>query len=124
MQTIRHRLRSFTWVALFAMLGLAFAPTVSHALNAGTTSNPWTEICTTADARSASGTPALPGDVGHIEHCPLCALSAGALGLPPADAVPGVVPSRTSFDAEPSALAPRALRGWRVAQPRAPPLPS
>ena len=83
MQTIRHRLCTFTWVALFAMLGLAFAPTVSHALNAGTTPNPWTEICTTADARSASGAPALPCEVGHIGHCPLCALSAGALGLPP-----------------------------------------
>ena len=106
------------------MLGLALAPTVSHALNAGTTSNPWTEICTTADARLASGTPALPADVGHIEHCPLCALSAGALGLPPAHAVPGVVPTRSLFGAEPLALAPRGPRGWAIAQPRAPPLHS
>lgn len=48
MQALRPFLRRWTWAALFAVLGLALAPTVSHALAADGPRNAFTEICSAA----------------------------------------------------------------------------
>jgi Protein of unknown function (DUF2946) len=87
--SLRRRLRSFTWLALFAMLGLALAPSISHALSAQQASNPWTEIC----SASASGEqPVGKGSAAmHLEHCALCCVAASAMGMPPAP--PAVLPA-------------------------------
>ncbi len=108
------------------MLGLALLPTLSHALAGRDTR--WAEVCTPqgtrlvavdAAERSASGTPMRAQ--AHLEHCPYCALSAPALGPPPA--VPAVLPPRPLAQAVPALFlhAPRTLFAWRSAQPRGPP---
>ena len=51
MQVIRRLFRRATWFAIFAMLGLALAPTVSHALAASGPGNPWAEICSVAGGK-------------------------------------------------------------------------
>jgi hypothetical protein len=113
---IRQRLRLFTWIALFAMLGLAIAPSVSHALSAQQASNPWTEIC----SAPSSGEPPRSAAM-HLEHCAMCCVAASAMGMPPAPVT--VLPA-----AEGAALvaalfleAPHPLHAWRPPQARAPP---
>ena len=117
-QTIRRQLQRLTWLALVAMLGLALAPTVSNALSAANASAPWADICSTAEGGSS---PAAPGDLGHLQHCPLCCQLAGVLGMPPADVVPLAAPGRQAQGPVPTTAVPRAPRAWAAAQPRGPP---
>jgi hypothetical protein len=119
-QTLRRRLRAFTWIALFAMFGLALAPTVSHAVNASNGSNPWAEICSTANGNGA-GLPTLPGTLNHIDHCPLCGHGAGPLGLPPSAALVLPLPTRDVHVVPLADAAVAHLFTWAAAQPRAPP---
>lgn len=100
------------------MLGLALAPTVSNALSAATASAPWADICSTAEGGSS---PAAPGDLGHLQHCPLCCQLASAMGMPPANVVPLAVPGRPARGELPAAVVPRAPHAWAAAQPRGPP---
>jgi hypothetical protein len=120
-QHIRHRLRLFTWLALVAMLGLALAPSVSHALSAQHTSNPWTEICSSSS--SNSGEPAGSGGAAmHLGHCALCSVAASAIGMPPA---PIVVPLPSAGGRHLPTLflaAAHSLFAWSPPQARAPPL--
>ena len=117
MTTLRHRLHLFTWLALFAMLGLALAPSVSHAVNAQQASNPFTEICSTPapgeQPRSA---------VMHLEHCAMCVVAAHAVGMPPAPVGVLPVPQGVTFVAALFLDAPRTLFAWRPPQARGPPL--
>lgn len=66
------------------MLGLALAPSVSHALSAQQASNPWTEICSasTSGEQPGKGSAAM-----HLEHCALCCVAASAMGMPPSPLV-------------------------------------
>ena len=116
----RRRLRLFTWLALFAMLGLAVAPSVSYALSAGNASNPFTEIC----SASPSGT-APSGNTGsaamHLEHCALCCIAAQHMGMPPAPATPLPAPEGADYVAARFLDASRTLFAWTAAQARAPP---
>ncbi len=111
------------------MLALALLPSLSHAL-AGRDSR-WAEVCTPQGTRlvavdaaersgGSGGTPMQAQ--AHLEHCPYCALSAPALGLPPA--VPAVLPPQALAQAVPALFlhAPRTLFAWRSAQPRGPPV--
>jgi Protein of unknown function (DUF2946) len=116
--SLRHRLRTFTWLALFAMLGLALAPSVSRALDADPASNPWAQICTTPGSVDA---PALPGTLAHAEHCPLCGHGAGPLGLPPAAVAVLALPAQRAFVAPPARAAVAHASVRATAQPRAPP---
>ena len=136
-QSLRSRLRSFTWLALFAMLGLALAPTVSHALatvGVAGGSKPWAEICSAAGAKLSSAavlpdtpespeSPAAPSDgtAMHPEHCPLCTLASHTSALPPADPALLPVPDGAAYLPALFSHAPRPLFAWASARPRGPP---
>ena len=87
LQLVRHRLRRFSSIALLAIFGLALAPTISHALNHARGGSIFNEVCTPegmkqlsvdmADAGNSSNAPAL----NHMEHCPLCGLTAASLAV-------------------------------------------
>ena len=122
MQFIRRLFRPAAWLALVAMLGLALAPTVSHALAASGPGNPWAEICSVAGGAKvvadAAGTQADAG--AHLGHCPLCGQVGAAPALPSAEYVPVRI---DGADALPSLFlhAPSTPFAWAAAQPRAPP---
>ena len=118
MQALRHRLRVFSWVALFAMAGLALAPTLSQVLAAADASNPWLQVCTTS---SGSGAPEAPQGAGHVGHCPLCTQWADVLGLLPTVVAALPAPVRDAFVASSGDVAPAPSFTWVNAQPRAPP---
>jgi hypothetical protein len=119
--------RFAAWVACFAMLFAALAPSVSHALSMSR-GEIWSEIC------SASGTkfvkvsvdqggiadPATQGSI-HLEHCPFCATHAESFALPPNAGF--IVPLIETQDTHPFLFfqAPHPLAIWTVAQSRAPP---
>ena len=124
---LRHRCQRLSLVAFLAIFGLAFAPTISHALAHGGGSA-WSEVCTpqgtklvtAADGSSDGGQPATTLD--HMTHCPLCGLSA----------TPFAVPVVAPVSIEPAGLshllptlflsAPRPLFAWAASQPRGPPV--
>jgi Protein of unknown function (DUF2946) len=113
---IRQRLRLFTWVALFAMLGLAIAPSVSHALSAQQASNPWTEICSTSNPGEQPRSAAM-----LLEHCAMCVVVAQAIGMPPAPVTALPAPEGAAYVAALFLEASRPLFAWRPPQARAPP---
>ena len=122
---LRAHLKPVAWLALVAMLALAVLPTVSRALSFGGM-NGWTENAAHAGMHGAGHdhgqhAGAQAQHAGHLEHCPLCALSFAAVTLPPA---PSAAPALTLLRFEPPPLflrAPRTLFAWRSAQPRGPP---
>lgn len=109
-----------------AIFALAFVPTVSRLLAAGTGNAAWAEICTpqgtrllaAADDGQASGT--VQGG-SHLDHCPLCGLS-GDAPLPPAAANAVAVTAPRALLPRLFLHAPRPLFAWAAAQPRAPPV--
>lgn len=113
---IRQRLRLFTWIALFAMLGLAITPSVSHALSAQQASNPWTEICSAPSSGEQPRSAAM-----HLEHCAMCVVAASAVGMPPALVAVVPIPEGEAFVAALFPDAPRPLSTWLPPQARAPP---
>lgn len=125
----RPHQRPFAWIALVAVLAMALAPTLSHALafvrgDAGV----WAEVCTpqgmrlvVVDAASAVSEPAPVRADAHIEHCPFCALGADAPGLPPAAPVALPQPLLPAFMPPLFLHAPYTPYAWRSAQPRGPP---
>ncbi len=139
---LRRHLRTLTWLALFALLGVSFAPTVSRALGveympgmgAGMTPEPPPGMPADMPADMHAGmhhdSPgAEPGaSTGHcggtsLVHCALCCVGFAVAGLPPPPTVvfalrpqgAGIVPLRRA-DAVPRSQL-RTLR-----QARAPPL--
>ena len=112
-----------SWMAILAILMMAFAPLVSQAVGAD---RAWLEICSAsgpkfvqADAGS-SNQPAKNSAAHPMEHCPYCSLHASALGMPPAPLL--VLPVIAVRDVPPAFLsAPSTLHAWRAAQPRGPP---
>jgi hypothetical protein len=70
----RRLFRHAAALALVAMLGLALAPTLSHALaTQRVNAQPWSELCSVDDAGSA---------VATLAHCPLCTPAGQAPTLP------------------------------------------
>ena len=130
MFVLRRQLRPLTWFALAAIMALALLPTLSHALAFAKGSTVWAEVCTpqgaklvaVTDAADETGTPVPAQAMVHLEHCPFCALSSGALGPPPA--VAAVKPLLLGRGAPPPLFlhAPRTLFAWASAQPRGPPI--
>lgn len=125
MGLFRLHLRPATWLALIAVLALAFAPTVSRALAFANGEAAWAEVCTPLGMKlqsvAAAGEEAPAADLGQVEHCGFCGFSAGAAPLP-------VLPTQglvlaAAVQARPSLFlqAPRTLFAWLSAQPRAPP---
>lgn len=119
--TLRQHLRRLAAIALMAVLGIVFAPTVSHALSAAGSGNPWAEICSIANGTAPVQAPTQSAPAPHLDHCPLCGLADGAAPIPVAvaawDAAGGeaLLPARFLH-------APRTLHAWASAQPRAPPI--
>jgi len=121
------------WIAAFAVLLAALAPSISHAIAAAKgTPGAWTEICTGTglkrvqlDGKDASPHAPGKGDKSfHFDDCPFCLGHAVSLGLPPA--VPPTLQSAAGPHFLPPLfyLAPRPLFAWIAAQPRAPPASS
>lgn len=116
------------WIACFAILLAALAPSISHAVSAAQGSGAgWLEVCTTAGAKlvqvaDAQNPSSLPAEKGmHFEHCPFCSTHAGSVYLPPnADFILPVVSDAPLL---PSLYyqSPRPLFIWATAQSRAPP---
>lgn len=143
MHRFRHRL--YAWIALFAMLAGALAPTISRAAAAGDQSGVryWLEVCSAsgsnlielavADAGRYGGhglVTAAPADgegaPAHLalDHCPYCGAQAGTAALPPHDPPPLIVAQRVMRAPTLFLLAPRPLFAWSSARPRAPPFPA
>ena len=125
MFAMRRRLRRITWVALTAMLALAFVPTLSHAVRiAGGVPSALSQVCTPQGARSATTSDrapdSAPGALGHLDACAFCSLHADTLGLPQAQ---WYINPTSPGEAAPPPLraAPRPLVARGRAQPRAPP---
>jgi hypothetical protein len=121
--------RFAAWIACFAILFAAFAPSISHARAAARGAG-WTEVCSTDGARLVKidagqdiGQPASGAgyDTSHLDHCPFCATHGGSyLALPGAEMT---LPAFAAQASHPFLFyhAPRPLPVWIAAQPRAPP---
>lgn len=116
---------------MFAVLGMALAPTVSHALMAASGAQ-WTEICSTSGSRwvplqaekgpPGETPPAAPSNALDMPHCPLCCHLGGDTGMPPAQPLPAVFLDNAAQLLPALFLhAPRPLFAWAAAQPRGPP---
>lgn len=115
---LRHR-RLAAWLALAAMLWLALAPTLVHALAADRDTLPWATLCSADGPKPAPGEPA--GDTAlHGGHCPLCSAQPA---LPPAPPAAWVLAADARAHEPPWLFlhAPRTLHAWRLASPRGPP---
>lgn len=123
----RHR-RGSAWLALVAILLMALAPVLSHALQVRGAAT-WSEVCTAQGARwvdvdgALVGAPAdthtTPAQV--FDHCPWCSLHSGDALLP---RLPAAVALPAGVDTVPRLFlaAPRTLFAWLAAQPRGPPV--
>ena len=114
------------WIACFAILLNALAPSISYALNARTErASPTTEICR-AGMKMASPSPmhhtSGKTDAPGAKHCPFCLPHAGSFALPP-PSVPCCALA-AGHDLFPSLfyLSPQPLFSWAAANPRGPPL--
>jgi len=112
---------------MLAILLTSLAPAISHALGSARTAS-WVEICTAQRAeRLPAGTDESGGApaVKHLlEHCPYCSIHVPALGMPPVRVAVAPVPAAAQEFPRAFLAAPRTLRAWVSAQPRAPPLAS
>ncbi|WP_409031744.1 DUF2946 domain-containing protein [Janthinobacterium sp. CG_23.3] len=128
------------WIALFAVLLNALAPSVSHAVAAARGPAPAWEMCSAdrtgyagpasaafaafvaAEQPPAAAAPEGSGKAG--EHCAYCLPHAGDFALAPAVAAPAGVVGR--HPPHPFLLyrAPRPLTAWSAARPRGPPAPA
>jgi hypothetical protein len=110
---IRRLFRRAAALALAAMLGLALAPTVSHALAAQLASaQPWSELCSLDGDQDAGA---------RLAHCPLCAQSGHTPALPatPLSLAPALAAGHAAPVAAPAGV---VVAFVRLAPPsRAPP---
>jgi hypothetical protein len=117
------------WIACFAILLNALAPSVSHAIAFGKGVPATWEICRADGSRvtvsglitSASDSDKAPGEAKAIgEDCAYCQTHAGSFGLPPATLSSLPLPGMQSV---PFLFyrAPQPLPVWATAQPRGPP---
>ena len=130
--TMHRLLRArIAWIACLAILFNAFAPLVSHAMEAAAPAPAvmTIEVCTAmgmttmplalaADGRDGSAAGKLHK---AMHHCGYCVSHAASHGLPPPSAIAfAAAPGR---DAYPPLYyhSPRPLFPWSLAQPRAPP---
>lgn len=90
----QFRRHIFRWIACFAILLNALAPTVSQALTLATgQATGWTQICSLAglrwvaleqDQSGKQDSTSAPTDQSGAEQCPFCAAHAGSSGFAPA----------------------------------------
>ncbi|MCL6484057.1 MAG: DUF2946 domain-containing protein [Janthinobacterium lividum] len=123
--------RCAAWIACFAILLAALAPSISHAVaNAKQQSGSgWAEICSVAGIRFVQlvqvDDGAADGKTGgkamQMEHCAFCSTHAGSIGLPPSPVLPLLVASGTAIFPALYYQSPSPLFIWSTAQSRAPP---
>ncbi|MFT3953668.1 MAG: DUF2946 family protein [Piscinibacter sp.] len=113
MIAVRRFFRHAAALALVAMLGLALAPTISHALATRLASvQPWGELCSVDRSGDAGAT---------LAHCPLCAQTGHTPVLPATPQVT-VLPTPDPVAATGCAAAGIALAlPWIAPPSRAPP---
>lgn len=119
--------RFAAWIACFAMLFAALAPSVSHALSLSR-GETWTEICSVGGKKFVKvsvdqggiADPAAPDSI-RVEHCPFCATHVDSFALPPT--LGFTIPLIETQEAHPFLFfqSPHPLAIWIVAQSRAPP---
>jgi hypothetical protein len=125
MNPARRPGRLATWIAIFAILLAALAPSVARALSSPQKAMPWTDICSVGGPQVAHDAAPASGSGQHegmgLKHCPFCLTHAGQFALPAV--TPDVFPTADScVEAFPPSAAipsPRFIRA--AAQPRAPP---
>ena len=119
--------RFAAWIACFAMLFAALAPSISHAWSLAQ-GEVWTEICSvggtkrvSVSAQHGSTTDPAKTDAAHLKHCAFCATHAGSLALPPGAGL--TIALIDTQDSLPFLFfqSPHPLAIWTVAQSRAPP---
>ena len=133
METMTHKLRRTSiWLATFAVLLAALAPSLSRIVFGQTAPQAgWVEICTVEGMQqlpaalfdgAGDSTPAtLPGD--HFEHCPFCFTNAFSFGLMPAGSALLPLMADRGHRLPPHALsALHAKSVWQPNQARAPPV--
>jgi hypothetical protein len=122
--------RFAAWIACFAILLAALAPSISQAVaNAKQESGSgWAEICSVAGIRfvqvdnDGAAAEKSSGKAMQMEHCAFCSTHAGSVGLPPASPVlPLLVASGTAIFPALYYQSPSPLFIWSTAQSRAPP---
>ena len=121
--------RFAAWIACFAILLAALAPSISQAVaNAKQESGSgWAEICSVAGIRfvQVDDDGAADGKSGgkamQMEHCAFCSTHAGSVGLPPSPMLPLPVASGTAIFPALYYQSPSPLFIWSTAQSRAPP---
>lgn len=116
----RSTRRFAAWLAVFAMLLAALAPTVSHALSPATGGT--IEVCSVDGPRSIPD-PDAPAPAPHnaLEHCPFCATQAGSFALPNAPLPAFDAPRGDDVPPPPVAIDRPAQDAPLAARPRAPP---
>ncbi|HEY9023659.1 MAG TPA: DUF2946 domain-containing protein [Burkholderiaceae bacterium] len=118
-----HRIATH-WIAVFAILLVTFAPSLTGLLSASR-GQLWDQVCSAtspAAAKTAAGGDESPAAPHAFEHCPYCALHADL--APPPDPRQADAGVPLAFRVLPAAFvrAPRSNAVWASAQPRAPPL--
>eukprot|EP01133_Synstelium_polycarpum_P018852 gene18852-22552_t len=121
--------RFAAWIACFAILLAALAPSISQAVaNAKQESGSgWAEICSVAGIRfvqvaaGATDDGKSAGKAMQMEHCAFCSTHAGSVGLPPSPIMPLPVASGTAIFPALYYQSPAPLFIWSTAQSRAPP---
>lgn len=116
--------RVTAWIAIFAILLAALAPSLARALAPPQQAMPWGEICTAAGMQQVA-VDAAPDSGSHEgsgpRHCPYCLVHAGHFALP--SATGSFCPATATGAAAPLpffvAPPPRLIRP--AAAPRAPP---
>jgi hypothetical protein len=129
MEMTKFTRRLTAWIAMFAIVLAALAPSISQAVNAARTSAAgWDEICTVdgpklikADGEASHTSTAPVEKSGHFEHCPFCFAHAGSFGLPPGTGFTFPIASGNPTLPPLYYQAPRPLFIWAAAQSRAPP---
>jgi hypothetical protein len=124
--------RFAAWIACFAILLAALAPSISQAVaNAKQESGSgWAEICSVAGIRfvqlvqadDGAADETSGGKAMQMEHCAFCSTHAGSVGLPPTSPLlPLPVASGTAIFPALYYQSPSPLFIWSTAQSRAPP---
>lgn len=117
--------RLAAWIAIFAILLAALAPSMARAFSSPQQAMPWTEICTLAGTQAAHDNAPLSGSGQHeggvFKHCPFCLGNAGHFVLPtgPLSCLPAAEAGSEIFLPAFTPPSPRFIRA--AAQPRAPP---
>lgn len=128
-KTIRH---IAAWMACFAILLVALAPSISHAITAAVKQSTWVEICTSTGVKRVAVEEkqvinpfSSAKHDSHYEECPFCRIQADTMGpLPPNILAPLVLEPVTTSRPRLFYDSPRTLFVWASTRSRAPPLPA